>query len=253
MSLTQNIAVGRGLLVESSSPTWFAGSSFEHCVLYQYALHDASKVYMALQQTESPYWQGEGTPRRAPDPWKAITDIGDPTFDNCDRQGEPGNDLCYRSWAVHLSGRSQNVVFHGSALWAFFNKMNDNSYEGAACDNTGGVCQFNAAYIEDAESTYWYSAATKAALNIIYDTIGGGENRTTQAEFTGSWGGAVAAYLRGNGTDEGHDDSNGTQSGTGDGDGDGDKSGKKNDAVRGSPIERHRVIFACLLLVLVLI
>lgn len=231
MSLTQNIAVGRGLLVESTSPTWSVGSSFEHCVLYQYALHNASNVYMALQQTESPYWQGEGTPRRAPSPWQSITELGDPNFDNCNTQGEgeSNNDLCYRSWAVYMSGTStQNIVIHGSALWAFFNSMNDNSYEGATCDDTGGVCQLNAVYIEDAKGMYWYSAATKAAENMFYDVTGRGENLTTQTEYTGSWGGAVAAYLMDVGLQTG-DDNNGNEDGVGTGDNVGD--GKKNDAV----------------------
>lgn len=68
----QNIAVGRGVLVESSGAqggTWLVGTSFEHCVLYQYSYVNASNVYASLEQTEAPYWQGQGTPRRAPEPW----------------------------------------------------------------------------------------------------------------------------------------------------------------------------------------
>jgi len=195
MTRAQNIAVGRGVLVESRSPTWLIGSSFEHCVMYQYAFNQASNVYMALQQTESPYWQGDGTRRRAPSPWEANTDLNDPTFDNCASQGQSNNDMCYRSWAVHMSG-SNNVVIHGSALWTFFNNMNDNSYEHGECDTTGGICQLNMAYIDGAKSTYWYSASTKAATNMIYDlTGGGGVNLTTQADYDGGWGGVVAAYL----------------------------------------------------------
>lgn len=196
MSLTQNIAVGRGVLVESTSPTWFIGSSFEHCVMYQYAFNQASNIYMALQQTESPYWQGEGTPRRAPSPWEVKADFNDPTFDNCASQGQSDNDMCYRSWAIYMS-RSNNVVIHGSALWTFFNNMHDNSYKHGQCDTTGGICQLNTAYIDGAQSTYWYSASTKAATNMIYDmTGGGGVNLTTQADNGGGWGGVVTAYLR---------------------------------------------------------
>ncbi|KAK4217156.1 pectate lyase superfamily protein-domain-containing protein [Rhypophila decipiens] len=250
MSLTQNLAVGRGVLVESTSPTWFVASSFEHCVLYQYALHDASNVYMGLVQTESPYWQGQGTTRRAPTPWKAIADIGDPTFNNCASQGQPGADICYRSWALYMSG-SQNVVIHGSALWAFFNSMDDNSYEGGNCDDTGGVCQQNVAFIEDARSTYWYSAATKAARNMIYDVTGGGEvNLTMQAEYTGSWGGALAAYLRDIDPPSGTGENNGQ--GKQDGPGDNEGSGKKNSAAQ-KPITSSLVALGILLVVLMLI
>jgi glucan 1,3-beta-glucosidase len=68
----QNIAVGRGALIESTQPTWLVGTSFEHCTLYQYSLHDASNVYIGMQQTETPYWQGNDEVQRAPAPWTYV-------------------------------------------------------------------------------------------------------------------------------------------------------------------------------------
>lgn len=69
---TQNIAVGRGALIESTQPTWFVGTSFEHCTLYQYSLNKASNVYIGMQQTETPYWQGNDQPDYAPAPWTYV-------------------------------------------------------------------------------------------------------------------------------------------------------------------------------------
>jgi len=60
-------------LIQSTGPTWFVGTAFEHNVLYQYNLHKAANVYIGLQQTESPYWQGQGTPQKAPMPWTYVS------------------------------------------------------------------------------------------------------------------------------------------------------------------------------------
>lgn len=136
----QNIAVGRGALIQSTKPTWLVGTAFEHSVLYQYNLHRASNVYIGLQQTENPYWQGAGTPERAPAPWTSVTvppyphpgvalckprltrvivsvnpAFGDPDFSNCAAQLASANDQCYRAWAV-TSVNSSNIVTHGSAM-----------------------------------------------------------------------------------------------------------------------------------------
>lgn len=66
---TWNIATGRGMLVESTQGTWLTGTAFEHNTLYNYNFHAASNVYAGMQQCETPYWQGNESPRNAPDPW----------------------------------------------------------------------------------------------------------------------------------------------------------------------------------------
>ena len=211
----QNIAVGRGALVESRAGTWMVGTSFEHCVLYQYALHRAAHVYIALQQTESPYWQGAMAPHAAPAPWTVNAAYGDPTFDHCGAGGDSG--LCRRAWA-HYMADSQNVVIHGSALWVFFNGMQDGLLADANCASTGAVCQRNLIGIDDAWSTFWFSLAAKAVDNMVYDTSGGGVNLTTQGENKGAWGGVLAAYLR---DTEGPAEDGGTKGGGGRGTGSG--------------------------------
>ncbi|KAL8392079.1 hypothetical protein RB595_002325 [Gaeumannomyces hyphopodioides] len=191
----QNIAVGRGVLVESSGAqggTWLVGTSFEHCVLYQYSYVGASNVYASLEQTEAPYWQGQGTPRRAPGPWTADSRYGDPTFANCAAQNAANNDQCYRAWGHHMVDSSQMVV-HGSALWSFFNKMNDNAWQDPQCERTGGICQLNMAYAERSRSTFWYTLSSKSTTNLVYD-----DGAVTASQFNnpGAWGAVVAAYLR---------------------------------------------------------
>ncbi|KAK1445323.1 hypothetical protein CCUS01_12649 [Colletotrichum cuscutae] len=191
----QNIAVGRGALIESTKPTWLVGTSFEHCVLYQYNLHNAQNVYISLEQTESAYWQGEGTPQRAPSPWSVKPAFGDPDFSNCAAQGQGNNDRCYRSWGHYMTGSSK-VVIHGSALWVFFNKMNDNQWQNAQCENTGGNCMTNQAYADGAKSTYWFGLSTKSTTALLYDKTGGVIWEVFASDNTGGWGGVLAAYLR---------------------------------------------------------
>lgn len=115
----QNIAVGRGALIESTLPTWLVGTSFEHCTLYQYSLNKASNVYIGLQQTEAPYWQGNNQSNYAPAPWEANATYGDPNFSNCADQGASDDGQCHRAWGHHAVD-STNVVIHGSALVSKF-------------------------------------------------------------------------------------------------------------------------------------
>ncbi|ORY68799.1 pectate lyase superfamily protein-domain-containing protein [Pseudomassariella vexata] len=192
---TQNIAVGRGALIESTQPTWLVGTSFEHCALYQYNLNRASNVYIGLQQTESPYWQGTGQPNYAPAPWTPNTTYGDPTFSNCADQDADGNGQCFRAWAHHAAG-SSDIVIHGSALWVFFNGMNDNKFQDANCDKYGGICQLNMIFLSDAVSTFMYSLGGKSTTNLVYDTTGGDINVAAMDDNVGGWGAVVAAYLR---------------------------------------------------------
>lgn len=213
----QNIAVGRGALVESAGPTWLVGTSFEHCTLYQYALRGARDVYVGQQQTEAPYWQGVGTARRAPAPWAVNGSWGDPGFGNC--AGAEDDDRCYRAWGVYMVNSSR-VVVHGSAMWSFFNGMDDGLWSDPQCGATGGICQTNMAFVEGARATWWFSVSSKAAENLVVDVggVAGGNGSgtviTSQKDNPGSWGAVVAAYLRNTGGDEGEGDG-GQDSGAG--------------------------------------
>ncbi|KAI1850545.1 hypothetical protein JX266_003827 [Neoarthrinium moseri] len=196
----QNIAVGRGALIESTQPTWLVGSSFEHCTLYQYSLNKASNVYIGLQQTEAPYWQGQNQPNYAPAPWTPNTTYGDPTFANCADQGASGNGQCYRAWGHHAVD-SSNVIVHGSALWVFFNGMNNNKWQGADCKDYGYICELNMIYLSGAKSTFMYSLSSKSTANLLYDATDGDVDLTTQEDNQGGWGAVLAAYLRNSGVE----------------------------------------------------
>lgn len=177
-----NIAAGRGLLLESTSPSWLIGTSFQRCTLYQYNLNRASDVYIGLQQAESPYWQGNGTQQRAPAPWVANSSYGDPSFGLCtSHRYSNDNDRCYRAYGQRLVD-SNNVVIHGSALWASYNAMNNNKWHGPNCDETSGVCQMNMVFISGALNISWYSISTKSTRNMMYDAgLDSGLNRRRQS------------------------------------------------------------------------
>ena len=68
----QNIAVGRGALIESTKATWLVGTAFEHSTMYQFNLNKAQNVFIGMQQTENPYWQGYGSTENAPSPWTLV-------------------------------------------------------------------------------------------------------------------------------------------------------------------------------------
>ena len=50
-----NIYVARGLLVESRKAIWLYGTSYEHCVRYNYQIANAKNVYMSVIQSETAY------------------------------------------------------------------------------------------------------------------------------------------------------------------------------------------------------
>ncbi|XHG09424.1 hypothetical protein AWENTII_012483 [Aspergillus wentii] len=84
----QNIATGRGLLVEATKGTWLVGTGFEHHALYQYNFEHAQNVFSALQQSETPYWQGPGN-ALAPAPWADSLTSSDPNYSGCAAMMQP--------------------------------------------------------------------------------------------------------------------------------------------------------------------
>ena len=182
----QQISTGRGLLVEATKGTWLTGTSSEHNWLYNYNLHNAQNVYAGMQQTESPYMQGNGATHLAPAPWTAVSDYGDPDFSWCDA----GDGFCRSSLAQNVDGGS-DILLHSSAQWAFFNGPWDGTYSGTACQ---GSCQSNMNRVTGApENMVWYGVNTKSVDTMILD----GQGSPQQANNPGGWnpGGVIAAYL----------------------------------------------------------
>ncbi|KAF8864703.1 pectin lyase-like protein [Acephala macrosclerotiorum] len=195
----QNIATGRGALIESTKGAWLIGTAFEHNTLYQYNLNNAQNVFIGMQQTETAYWQGIGTSEQAPNPWTPDATIGDPTFSNCASSGDSGNAQCYMGFHQQISS-SSNLVIHGSAFWVFFNDMTDEKYEHAGCPNHNNICQENAVIMTDTTSLFWYNLLTKSTTNMVNDN---GVVTAAQLNNPGGWEGSVpgviAAYLRDSG------------------------------------------------------
>ena len=175
---TERISTGRGFLIEATTATWLHGTASEHNTLYQYSFRNAQNVFVGMQQSETPYWQGTGSPSLAPAPWTVNTTYGDPTFSNC----AAGDALCRMAWFNHIDG-SSNLFIYGSGFWVFYNDYN-------SCSNNG--CQTNGCYVSNTTSLYWYVVNTRSVLNMIYND---GAALVTTNNNPGSWGGCVAAFL----------------------------------------------------------
>lgn len=186
----QNIAVGRGMLVEATKGTWLTGTAFEHCTLYNYNLHNAQNVYAGMQQTETAYWQGEGSLENAPAPWTALSPYGDPDFSWC---GGSEDQSCRMGLAVNIDGGS-NIFLYAAAFWTFFHgeTLTRYNFPGTTC---GSNCITNQIRITDSpKSLYWYGVNTRCANTILLD----GQGNPKELNNPGGWGpgGVVAGYLQ---------------------------------------------------------
>ncbi|KAF2095560.1 pectin lyase-like protein [Rhizodiscina lignyota] len=182
------IAGGRGALIESTVGTWMIGTAFEHSTLYQYNINSAQNVFISMQQSETPYWQGNGSPDLAPAPWVANTvTYHDPDFSAC-----AGNDaLCRMAWFERISGGS-DIFIWGPGFWTFFN------HESQTCSGQDGTCQDNAIeVVSNPERLFMYNINTKSNLNVL---INNGQTLVTQNNNPGSWGAVVAAFLADSGS-----------------------------------------------------
>ncbi|KAK7714001.1 hypothetical protein SLS57_007288 [Botryosphaeria dothidea] len=177
----QVIAVGRGALIEATKATWLVGTGMEHCTLYQYNFWNAENVYTAMQQSESPYWQGPNGYAAAPAPWQDNLIASDPTFSDCN-----DDPYCGMAWFERVNSGSSNLYLHGGCVWVFFNG-------GVNKDCSGDNCQKNAIEIQGAQHTYLYGTNVKAVERMIISD--GGAAVATRADNGGGWGGVIAAYL----------------------------------------------------------
>lgn len=114
-NIAQNIASGRGALIEATKGTWLVGTSMEHHVLYHYNFNRASNVFAGLQQTETPYWQGVAG-KLAPWPWADALIASDPTFKNCGAS----DTYCRMAWMELIRGSKDLVLYSASDLAFIF-------------------------------------------------------------------------------------------------------------------------------------
>ncbi|GJD05036.1 lysM domain-containing protein [Colletotrichum higginsianum] len=128
-TMVQNsVYVARGLLVESTEPTWLYGTSSEHAVMYQYNFHNAASIFAAMIQTESPYYQPTPNP---PAPFGNTVGLfpGDPDY-SCAAGDEFGG--CDESWAVVMRG-CEDIVVAGAGLYSWFSTYSQDCIGGQLC------------------------------------------------------------------------------------------------------------------------
>ena len=143
------------MLVEATAATWLHGTAMGHNNLYQYSFYNAQNVFAAMQQTETPYWQGLGTSSYAPAPWRVNYAIGDPDSSGCG--GDDGK--CRRAWFSRVWGGS-HLFPYGSAFWTSF--INNDG-----CD---GYCKTNVMEVgEGVPSLYYHGIITKSNENLVRD------------------------------------------------------------------------------------
>ena len=146
-TMVQNsVYAARGMLVESTNPTWLYGTSSEHAVFYQYNFHKAQNIFAGMIQTESPYYQPTPNP---PAPFENVVGKlpGDPSYDSCKGNGD-AKELggCDESWAV-IMRECANVFVAGAGLYSWFSTYSQDCIDQHACqkvlmlleDNHAGV------------------------------------------------------------------------------------------------------------------
>lgn len=145
---------GRGVLIESADgPVWMYGTSAEHSVLYNYQIANAANVYMALIQTETPYFQSNPN---AITPFTVNSAYSDPDFStSCG--SDP--DLCPKSWGLRILN-SEDIYVYGAGLYSFF----DNYSQDCLANES---CQTNMVSIENSSDVLLYGLSTKAATNMV--------------------------------------------------------------------------------------
>ncbi|TQS35566.1 hypothetical protein Golomagni_04013 [Golovinomyces magnicellulatus] len=140
---------GRGVLIESvEGPVWLYGTSSEHSVMYNYQVSNSKSVFMALIQTETPYFQSN------PDASKPFTKnlaYNDPSF-----QGTAASN---KAWGLRIS-QSSDVFIYGAGLYSFFD-----NYE-QTCVKTAD-CQSSMVSLENSSNVHLYGLSTIAAVNMV--------------------------------------------------------------------------------------
>ncbi|SZF01576.1 unnamed protein product [Blumeria hordei] len=146
---------GRGILIESAKgPVWMYGTSSEHNVLYNYQISNANNVYMALIQTETPYFQGNPD---ASKPFAPMAQYHDPVFNG------PTN--ANKAWGLRVTD-SSDVFVYGAGLYSFFENYDQTCV-------TAGNCQPNMVSLENSSKIYFYGLSTKASSAMV--TINGAQ------------------------------------------------------------------------------
>ncbi|KAK6522110.1 hypothetical protein TWF281_002677 [Arthrobotrys megalospora] len=182
-----DIYVARGVLIESTAPTWLWGTASEHSTLYQYQLAGASNVFMGLVQTESPYYQP--TPL-GPLPWNVAEGVpgpftDDPSFTDC-LIGDIDTYKCAVSWALRILD-SSDIYAYGIGFYSWFQ---DYSQACVPLEN----CQMRLIQTAFSEKIYLYGIATKGSQEVVSPT-GSNLLPAIQQDNQNGYTTSVAAWL----------------------------------------------------------
>ncbi|KAL2822638.1 pectate lyase superfamily protein-domain-containing protein [Aspergillus granulosus] len=173
-----NIFCGRGILVESSGPTWLYGTSSEHSVLYQYQVTNASNIFLGHLQTESPYYQA--TPP-ATNPFSLGQFVDDPLFENCLGPA----DACAKAWAVRIL-KSTEVYIYGAGVYSWFDAYRQDCLTTESCQKA----LIDTSY---SQGIWMYSVYTKGSTESISPQ--GGLPVVMQADNRNGYLTAISAWL----------------------------------------------------------
>jgi hypothetical protein len=126
--------------------------------------------------------QGSGEYEKAPAPWFAYAQYGDPDFSWCSTD----DDKCRSALATNIDGGS-NIALYNSAAWAFF----DGSWNGLYNEPCEGKCQSNMMRVVGSpHNLVWYSIGTRMTDVMILD----GKTNPTETSHPGGWEGIIQAY-----------------------------------------------------------
>ncbi|KAI1083796.1 glycoside hydrolase family 55 protein [Whalleya microplaca] len=173
----QYISVGRGVLIESTKPSWFIGFASEHNTLYEVNINKAENIFIGFQQSETPYWQGNNSTQNTPNPWSPVALDSDPDFSWC-----ASDDAQCRMSVYQRISDSRNLSLYAGGFWTFFN---DNE----ACE---GDCQNDAVRIDNSTDVYYFGIGVNNVANLV---VKDGKALVTSASNKGGWSANAAAYL----------------------------------------------------------
>ncbi|KAI0882532.1 glycoside hydrolase family 55 protein [Annulohypoxylon maeteangense] len=175
----QYISVGRGVLIESTKPSWFIGFASEHNTLYEVNINGAENVFVGFQQSETPYWQGGNSSLHASDPWTPVALKSDPDFSWC-----AADDAHCRMSIYQRISDSKDLNLYAGGFWTFFNANK-------ACD-AGVSCQTDAVRIDNSTGVSILGLGVNHVGNLV---VQDGKPIVTSVENKGGWFANVAAYL----------------------------------------------------------
>ncbi|RPB12591.1 exo-beta-1,3-glucanase [Morchella conica CCBAS932] len=163
----------RGIYAESEvGPVWMYGVASEHNVLYQYQFQNTSNVFMAVGQTETPYYQSNPV---ATGIFPVDNEFNDPTYETCTTAS------CRKSWGLRIL-ESSDMLVYGAGLYSFFEDYSTNCSSRAG----GSNCQENMLEIQDSTSISLMNINTIGVINMVTldgePAVQASDNRNSMAD-----------------------------------------------------------------------